>query len=108
MSICLIIVNIALIVTGLVAFFIRAPNICFASLYWFVVRWAAGSFGVLLAIVAILILCAATIFYRLRKASWVEEDERVEASRMIYYIIIGVLPDVSISFKPTLHGADPD
>ncbi|KAI0157672.1 hypothetical protein GGR57DRAFT_52183 [Xylariaceae sp. FL1272] len=93
-SICLVIINIALIITGLVAFFVRAPNVCFASLFWFVVEWADGSFILLLIIISILLACAAIIFIRLRKCSRVEDEERTDASRMVYYILIGVLPNI--------------
>ncbi|KAI1262482.1 hypothetical protein F5Y18DRAFT_418886 [Xylariaceae sp. FL1019] len=93
-SICLVIINIALIITGLVAFFVRAPNVCFASLYWFVVEWAEGSFILLLIIISILLVCATIIFTRLRKCSRVEEEERVDASRMVYYILVGLLPNI--------------
>ena len=48
--ICLVIIKILLVATGLVAFFIRAPNFCFASLFWFVAKWAEGAFALLVFI----------------------------------------------------------
>ncbi|KAI0491136.1 hypothetical protein F4859DRAFT_35079 [Xylaria cf. heliscus] len=92
-AICLTIVKIALLATGLVTFFIRAPNFCFASLFWFVAKWAEGGFGLLIAIVVILATCAVIIYIKLTRYSMIEEDERVSASRMIYYIALAIIPN---------------
>ncbi|KAI0909057.1 hypothetical protein F4823DRAFT_457383 [Ustulina deusta] len=91
--ICLTIVKIALLATGLVTFFIRAPNICFASLFWFVAKWAEGGFAVLIGIVVILAVCAVIIYLKLTRYSMIEDDERVSASRMIYYIALAIIPN---------------
>ncbi|KAK5627086.1 hypothetical protein RRF57_002801 [Xylaria bambusicola] len=92
--ICLTIVKIALLATGLVTFFIRAPNICFASLFWFVAKWAEGGFAILISIAFIMVACAITIYLKLTKHSMIEDDERVSASRMIYYITLAIIPNV--------------
>ncbi|KAI8947927.1 hypothetical protein F4801DRAFT_486215 [Xylaria longipes] len=92
-AICLTIVKIALLATGLVTFFIRAPNFCFASLFWFVAKWAEGGFAVLIAIVVILAACAIIIYMKLRRYSTIEDDERASASRMIYYIALAIIPN---------------
>ncbi len=96
MPICLTIVKIALLATGLVTFFIRAPNICFASLFWFVAKWAEGGFAVLIGIVVILAVCAVIIYLKLTRYSMIEDDERVSASRMIYYIALAIIPNVGV------------
>ncbi|KAJ3569269.1 hypothetical protein NPX13_g6143 [Xylaria arbuscula] len=92
--ICLTIVKIALLATGLVTFFIRAPNICFASLFWFVAKWAEGGFAILIGIVLTMVACAVTIYLKLTRCSMIEEDERISASRMIYYIALAIIPNV--------------
>ncbi|KAI3324937.1 hypothetical protein HD806DRAFT_459964 [Xylariaceae sp. AK1471] len=92
-AICLTIVKIALLSTGLVAFFVRAPNVCFASLFWFVVKWAEGGFALLIGIVVILAVCAVIIYLKLTRYSMIEDDERVSASRMIYYIGLAIVPN---------------
>ncbi|KAI0552628.1 hypothetical protein F4679DRAFT_74968 [Xylaria curta] len=91
--ICLTIVKIALLATGLVTFFIRAPNLCFASLFWFVAKWAEGGFALLIAIVVIMAACAVVIYMRLTRFSMIEEEERIGASRMIYYIALAIIPN---------------
>ncbi|KAI0457036.1 hypothetical protein F5B21DRAFT_107375 [Xylaria acuta] len=92
-AICLTIVKIALLATGLVTFFIRAPNFCFASLFWFVAKWAEGGFAILIAIVVIMAACAIIIYMKLTRYSMIEDDERVSASRMIYYIALAIIPN---------------
>ncbi|KAI0865723.1 hypothetical protein F4860DRAFT_263422 [Xylaria cubensis] len=91
--ICLTIVKIALLATGLVTFFIRAPNLCFASLFWFVAKWAEGGFALLIAIVVIMAACAIIIYMRLTRFSMIEDEERISASRMIYYIALAIIPN---------------
>ncbi|KAI1308875.1 hypothetical protein F5Y03DRAFT_84344 [Xylaria venustula] len=92
-AICLTIIKIALLATGLVTFFIRAPNFCFASLFWFVAKWAEGGFALLIGIVVILAVCAVIIYVKLTRSSMIEDDERVGASRMIYYIALAIIPN---------------
>jgi hypothetical protein len=94
-AICLTVIKIALLTTGLVAFFIRAPDFCFASLFWFVQKWATGGFVLLISIVVILAVCAVIIYLKLTRYSMIEDDERVSASRMIYYITLAIIPNVS-------------
>ncbi|KAI0108685.1 hypothetical protein GGR51DRAFT_123151 [Nemania sp. FL0031] len=92
-AICLTIVKIALLATGLLTFFIRAPNFCFASLFWFVAKWAEGGFALLIGIVMILAVCAVIIYIKLTRCSTIEDEERVDASRMIYYIALAIIPN---------------
>lgn len=98
-AICLTIVKIALLATGLVTFFIRAPNFCFASLFWFVAKWAEGGFGLLIAIAVILAACAVILYIKLTRNSMIEDEERVSASRMIYYIALAIIPNVSVYYQ---------
>ncbi|KAJ2986044.1 hypothetical protein NUW58_g5218 [Xylaria curta] len=92
-AICMTIVKIALLATGLVTFFIRAPNLCFASLFWFVAKWAEGGFGLLISIVVFMGACAGIIYLKLVRHSMIEDDERVGASRMVYYIALAIIPN---------------
>ncbi|KAI1108984.1 hypothetical protein F5Y14DRAFT_54522 [Nemania sp. NC0429] len=92
-AICMTIVKTALLATGLATFFIRAPNVCFASLFWFVAKWADGGVALLLVIVVVLAVCAGIIYIKLMRPSMVEDDERVGASRMVYYIALAIIPN---------------
>ncbi|KAI0011152.1 hypothetical protein F4779DRAFT_626676 [Xylariaceae sp. FL0662B] len=95
-AICLAVVKIMLLGTGLVAFFVRAPNLCFASLFWFVARWAEGGFILLLAVTIILMISGIIVFLKLTRYSLIETSERVSASRMVYYIAIAVVSNALI------------
>ncbi|CAK7209165.1 hypothetical protein SCUCBS95973_000358 [Sporothrix curviconia] len=95
-TICLIALGILLLTNFLVADFIRSPDFCFASLFWFVAIYSRGSFAVFLAIDIILVLCTAIIFIRLTRSTQIDISERVSASRMVYYLAMGILSNTLI------------
>ena len=98
--ICFVLINILLVATGLVAFFIRAPNFCFASLFWFVAKWAEGAFALLVIIDVVLVGCIVVIYMKLTRYTTIQNSERVGASRIVYYLIVGVLSNVSVPLPP--------
>jgi len=69
---------------------------CFASLMWFVVNF--GVLGlILLSVVALLmILSAVTIFYRLSTHKIIDQNQRIAASRMVYYLVLTLVGSVSL------------
>ncbi|KAL1889421.1 hypothetical protein Sste5346_008905 [Sporothrix stenoceras] len=95
-TICLIILGMLLLTNFLVADFIRSPDFCFASLFWFVAIYSRGCFAVLLAIDIILVLCTAIIFVRLTRSTKIDIAERISASRMVYYLALGILSNTLI------------
>ncbi|CAK7223088.1 hypothetical protein SEUCBS140593_005120 [Sporothrix eucalyptigena] len=95
-TICLIILGMLLLTNFLVADFIRSPDFCFASLFWFVAIYSRGCFAVFLAIDIILVLCTAIIFIRLTRSTQIDISERVSASRMVYYLALGILSNTLI------------
>ncbi|KAI0840090.1 hypothetical protein F5Y06DRAFT_285993 [Hypoxylon sp. FL0890] len=95
-AICLAIVKTLLLGTGLVGIFIRPPSFCFASLFWFVAKWAEGGFVLLLMIAVILAICSTLIFFKLSRYSLIEDSERVSASRMVYYLALAVVTNALI------------
>lgn len=99
-TICLIILGMLLLTNFLVADFIRSPDFCFASLFWFVAIYSRGCFAVLLAIDIILVLCTAIIFVRLTRSTKIDIAERISASRMVYYLALGILSNVSFQNPP--------
>ncbi|KAI2641715.1 hypothetical protein GGS26DRAFT_586111 [Hypomontagnella submonticulosa] len=94
--ILLLVIKVLLGITGLVGVFIRPTNICFASLFWFVSKWAEGGFALLLIIVVILAICSIIIYLRLSRYSVIEDSERISASRMVYYLALAVLTNALI------------
>lgn len=92
---CLAILGAALLATFLVSHFIRPPNFCFPSLFWFVQWWKDGVFVLLIIIAAVLLICTIVIFWRLHSCCQVDSTERVAASRLVYYLAIAIIPIVS-------------
>lgn len=84
------------VVTLIVAAVDRAPDFCFASLFWFVRSYAAGCFAVFVTISATTLIVIGTIFGKLRNAKQVSPTERMAATRMIYYLVVGFISQVSL------------
>ncbi|KAI0885133.1 uncharacterized protein GGS22DRAFT_139389 [Annulohypoxylon maeteangense] len=108
--ICLVLVKCLLLCTGLVGFFVRPPSFCFASLFWFVAKWAEGGFVLLLLISVVLAICSVVIFLKLTRHAMIEDSERVSASRMVYYLALAVVTNalivpffIYLSFKHPLN-----
>jgi len=94
-TICLVVVVLMLIGTWLPSFFVHS-NVCFASLVWYVARY--GFLGLKLLIIAgsLMILAAIIIFVRLSTVSLIDEHQRIAASRMVYYLVLGIVSLVSL------------
>ncbi|KAI0119456.1 hypothetical protein F4814DRAFT_447271 [Daldinia grandis] len=106
--ICLAIVGVLLLTTGLVGYFIRPPTFCFASLFWFVARWAEGGFVVLLIIAVTLAICTVITFLKLTRCSTIEDSERISASRMVYFLTLAFVTNALIvPFFVSLTFANP-
>jgi hypothetical protein len=91
------VILIMIIATWLPSHLLPNPDVCFASLFWFITRY--GNLGlIMLSIIAALMLASAiTIFIRLSGSNLVDEDERIAASRMVYYLILGIISLVCCS-----------
>lgn len=72
-----------------------SPPFCFASLFWFVANYSLGCFVILLIVSAILTLSVVTIFMKLKSSPVVGPTERVDASRMVYYLTLAIISNVS-------------
>lgn len=90
-AICIGTLSTFLLATLLVAAISRAPDFCFASLLWIVRPYAKGIFAVLLGVSIVLLIVIITIFVRLSKSRMVDPTERMAASRMSYYLILGFI-----------------
>ncbi|EFX05401.1 hypothetical protein CMQ_3470 [Grosmannia clavigera kw1407] len=90
-TICLVIVCMLVLMNFLVADLDRAPDFCFASLFWFIAVYSKGIFAALLAIDVILVICLIILSVRLTQSAEIETSERVAASRMVYYLALAIL-----------------
>ncbi|KAH7362212.1 hypothetical protein B0T11DRAFT_328311 [Plectosphaerella cucumerina] len=96
-----------LLATFLVSHFIQPPSFCFPSLFWFVQRWKKGIFVAFIVIAALLFISSVIIFARLHSCCSVDITERIAASRLVYYLAIGIIPiALTIPFFYTLVFSD--
>lgn len=94
--ISLTIIGLVTLISFLVADFMRVGDKCFMSLFWFISDYAVGIFLVLVTYSASLLGIVIYIFIKLTKISNIEASERVNASRMIYYLSLAVLSNAFI------------
>jgi hypothetical protein len=96
-TICCVVVVLMLIGTWIPSHLMPQPNICFASLVWFITRY--GQLGlILLSLMAgLMIISAIVIFVRLSTVSLIDEHQRIAASRVVYYLVLGIASLVSYS-----------
>lgn len=88
-----------LLVSLIVAIAARAPDFCFASLFWIIAHYAEGCFVLLLGISIILVITIITIVLKLSKSPMIEPVERIAASRMVYYLTLGFISNVSSQYE---------
>lgn len=95
-TICLSVVGLLLLVNLLVAILDRSSNFCITSLFWFLAHYSVGCFGLLVGISALLLVCAVVVFVRLHRSNKVELVERAAASKMVYYMALAIISEVSL------------
>lgn len=93
-TICLATIVVMLIVTWIPSH-IYPEHKCFASLVWFITKYGFLGFIILSTAAALMIISAITIFTRLSYVPLVEPHQRIAASRMVYYLVLGI---VSLAF----------
>lgn len=79
----------------LVAAINRSSDFCFASLFWFIRKYARGCFVLLTVIGVAMLVAIGIIFFKLNRSRLVDPIERTSATRMIYYLCLGFLSNVS-------------
>ena len=89
------IVGLLTLASFLIADFDRTIDFCFTSLLFFLAHYSTGCFSALTAIASILLTCTVTVFVRLHRSINIEVTERVVASRMVYYLSLAVISNVS-------------
>ena len=90
-TICLIVVSAMLIGSWIPTFISKQPAKCFASLLWFVSSFGTIVFLILAIAAGLMVISAVTIFVRLSTVSMVDQHQRIAASRMVYYLVIGIV-----------------
>ncbi|TFB04932.1 hypothetical protein CCMA1212_002531 [Trichoderma ghanense] len=101
---CLLIVVIGTLVMYVQTRVMRPPDLCYASLFWFVQTWRLESFALLTTIGCALVIGAIIIFVRLHRDTSIGIIERVAASKMVYYMILGAVLNARSPGMPILCG----
>jgi hypothetical protein len=102
-TICCGVVVLMLIGTWLPSHLIPQPDVCFASLVWFITRYGQLGLKLLSVTVALMTLSAIIIFVRLSTVNLIDEHQRIAASRMVYYLVLGIVSLVSYSWPSDVH-----
>ncbi|KAL6855766.1 hypothetical protein J3F83DRAFT_454960 [Trichoderma novae-zelandiae] len=105
---CLVIVTICTLVMYVQTRVMRPPDLCYASLFWFVQTWRFESFALLTIIGCALVIGATVVFVRLHRDTSIGIIERTAASKMVYYMMLGaVLNGLMAPFFFSISAQDP-
>jgi len=94
-TICVIIILLMLVGTWIPSHLDPEPDHCFASLLWFISGFGETGFILLAAVLGLSIISAITICVRLSTFTTIDPHQRIAASRMVYYLVLGSLLVVS-------------
>ena len=94
--ICLAIIGLVAFLSFFVALFETVADRCFMSLLWYISDYAVGIFTVLVTYAAVILAIVVFILIKLIKTPKIEPTERVNASRMVYYLSLAVISIVLI------------
>ncbi|CAG8959594.1 hypothetical protein HYFRA_00001496 [Hymenoscyphus fraxineus] len=90
-TICCALVLVFTIGTWVYSYVVQENETCFASLMWFLTIYGEVGLIMLSIIAAIMLASALTIYFRLSNVDLVDEHQRIAASRMVYYLVLGLL-----------------
>lgn len=94
-TICCVAIVLMLIGTWIPSHIKEQPDHCFASLIWFITRFGLECLVLLSVAGGLMILSAITIFVRLSTVNLIDQHQRIAASRMVYYLVLGIVSMVS-------------
>lgn len=93
---CIAAVNLFLLATWIPTIVWPMLNRCFGSLIWFIMRYDLLTLILLIVLVSLLLLLAAIISIQLMRTADVDLNERIAASRMVYYLLVTAVIYVSV------------
>lgn len=94
-TVCLVIIVLMLIATWIPSNVDPEPDHCFASLLWFISGFGEPGLIILATVLALSVLSAITICVRLSTFTLIDQQQRISASRMVYYLVLGSIAIVS-------------
>ena len=93
--ICLAAIIFAVTGTFLPALLIPAPDRCLATLIWWTEHYAKVAVVLGLSIIVLFLFSAAIITTQLLRTVKMDRDERIAATRVVYYLVLNVFTIVS-------------
>lgn len=90
-TICCVVIVLMLIGTWIPSHINPQPDNCFASLIWFITRFGVECLILLSVAGGLMIMSAITIFVKLSTVNLIDQHQRIAASRMVYYLVLGIL-----------------
>jgi hypothetical protein len=94
-TICVAAVVVMLIGTWVPSHIFPQPDNCFASLVWFITKFGLECMVLLSVAGGLMILSAIIIFFKLSTVNMIDQHQRIAASRMVYYLVVGIVSLVS-------------
>jgi hypothetical protein len=74
---------------------VKQSDRCFGSLVWWIADYALIGAGMISCFIFFYCVLAVVIGLRLLRTAKIDPDERISASRMVYYLIFGMILLVS-------------
>ena len=96
---CIAAVNVLLLATWIPTIVWPMFNRCFGGLIWFIMRYDLLTLVLLIVLVSLLLLLAAIISIQLVRTADVDLNERIAASRMVYYLLMTAAIYVSAEMR---------
>jgi hypothetical protein len=70
---------------------VREKDVCFASLVWYISQYGIETLILLSVSAGLTLFSTITIFARLSKAATIDRQQRIAASRIVYYNVLGLV-----------------
>ena len=67
------------------------PDSCFASLIWYVSAFGFEGMIIFSVCSGLMLISAMVIFIRLSSVNMIDQHQRIAASRMVYYLVLGMV-----------------
>ena len=93
--VCVIAIIILTVLTWILSSTSPTRGQCLASLIWFTAHYAQAGVTLCLALIVGYVTSASVITFQLMRTAKVDRDQRIQASRVVYYLIASTLVLVS-------------
>ncbi|RKF83426.1 hypothetical protein GcC1_003031 [Golovinomyces cichoracearum] len=90
-KICCGVIILMLVVTWIPSQTLPESDICYASLLWYIPRHGKLGFIILSSTAGLMVICILNIFCRLSTVSLIDRHQRIVASRIVHYMMVGVV-----------------